>query len=127
MKYLSAAQILLIHSLVIEETGGSHGVRDKHSVFSLEQLPAQSFGGKELYPSPHKKAAVYARSIIMNHPFVDGNKRTGMTSASIFLENNDYQIVAKQGDIEKFALKVVVEKLDIDAIASWFEKNSKKV
>ena len=63
----------------------------------------------------------------MNHPFVDGNKRTGMTSASVFLEDNGYRIIAKEGEIESFALKVISSRLDISAIAEWFKKHSKKM
>src|SRR3989344_877585 len=127
MNYLTPEQILLIHSIIVDETGGSHGVRDMHAVLHLEHLPSQSFGGKELYGGIFQKAAVYARSIAMNHPFIDGNKRTAMTSASVFLENNGYEIKAKEGEIELFAVKMVVEKLDIKEIASWFEKHSQKI
>lgn len=62
----------------------------------------------------------------MHHPFIDGNKRTGMTAASVFLENNGYSIVAKRGAIERFALEIVNQKLDIPAIAAWFKKYSQK-
>ncbi|MEK7115204.1 MAG: type II toxin-antitoxin system death-on-curing family toxin [Patescibacteria group bacterium] len=122
MNYLTKEQILLIHSLIIDETDGMHGVRDRHIILSLENSPKQSFGGKETYPTPFQKAALYARNIILNHPFIDGNKRTGMTTAIIFLENNDFQISIPQGEIEKFALKIVSEKLDIEDIAAWLEK-----
>lgn len=127
MKYLTKEQILLIHSMLIDETGGSHGVRDYHAIFSLEDLPRQSVFGKELYPTIFEKAAVLARNIIMNHPFVDGNKRTGVTAASVFFENNGYEINVKEGEIEAFAVSVVKNRLSIEDIAKWFEKNSKCV
>jgi death-on-curing protein len=126
LKYLSIEQILLIHSLAIDETGGVHGVRDLHAILSLEELPRQKVFGKELYPTIFEKAALYTRNIIMNHPFIDGNKRTGMTAAAVFLENNSYEFVAKEGEIENFALKIVKEKLDVKAIASWLKRHSKK-
>lgn len=127
MKYLTKEQILLIHSIVIDEIGGLHGVRDKYAILSLEATPKQKVFGKELYQTIFFKAAVYARDIIMNHPFVDGNKRTGVMIASVFLENNGYKIIAKEGELEKLALKVVVEKLSLEKIAIWFKKHSKKI
>lgn len=125
MEYLSKEQILLIHSMIIDETGGLHGVRDFHAVLSLEQSVKQSVFGKELFPTVFEKAAVYARDIIMNHMFLDGNKRTGMTVASVFLEVNNFVFKAKDGEIEKFALKVVSERLTISNIATWLEIHSK--
>lgn len=112
--------------MLIDETGGVHGVRDHRVLFSLEQSPRQAVFGKELYPSPFLKAALYARNIIMNHPFMDGNKRTGMTAASVFLENNGYVIEAKPGEIEKFALKIIKQRLGLKNIARWIQKRSKK-
>ncbi|TSC55567.1 MAG: death on curing protein [Parcubacteria group bacterium Greene0714_21] len=124
MRYLTKEQILLIHSMIIDETGGSHGVRDYDAILSLESLPRQSVFGKELYPTLFAKAAVYARNIISGHPFVDGNKRTAMTAASVFLEDNGYKLAAEKGTVEKFALRLIKEKLNIEAIASWFKKNT---
>lgn len=112
--------------MVIDETGGSHGVRDYHAVLSLEVSPRQHVFGKELYPTVFLKAALYAKEIITVHPFLDGNKRTGMGAASIFLENNGYKIIAKEGEIEKFALGIVGKKLDLKKIAAWLKKHSKK-
>jgi len=125
--YLTQKEILLIHSIVIDETGGSHGLRDRHAISTLEDLPRQKFGGHELYKTIFEKAAVYARNIIMGHPFVDGNKRTGMTAASVFLENNGYQITLKKGEVEKFALKIIKDRLEIEAIAKRFKANSRKI
>ena len=127
MKYLTAEDILVIHALIIDETGGSHGLRDRHAILALEHLPRQKFGGHELYKTIFEKAAVYARNIIMGHPFVDGNKRTGMTAASVFLENNGYKIIAKEGEIEKVALKIIKDQLEIEAIAKWFKTHSRKI
>jgi len=127
VQYLTKEQILLIHSMVIDETGGSHGVRDLGAILSLEALPQQSFSGKELYPTLFQKAAVYAYGIIFNHPFVDGNKRCAMTSAAVFLENNGYKVVADEGIIEEFALRIIQDKLDRDAVATWYKQHAKKI
>ncbi len=127
MHYLTKEQILFIHSVIIDETSGSHGVRDMHALLSLVQSPAQKVFGKELYPTIFDKAALYARDIIMNYPFIDGNKRTGITAASVFLENHDYEIIAHEGEFEEFALRIVSEKLEIDVIAGWLKAHSKNL
>ncbi len=121
---MNTEDILLIHSMVLDETGGSHGIREHHALLSLEHSPRQAAFGQELYPTLFLKAAVYAHSIIMYHPFLDGNKRTGMTSSFIFLENNGYGATAAEGEIEKFALEIVRGRLDIRVIAVWFEQHS---
>lgn len=110
MEYLTAEQILLIHSLAIDETGGGHGVRDYHPILTLVDLPRQQVFGQELYPTIFLKAAVYARNIITAHPFIDGNKRTGMLTAVVFLENNEYRFIAPPGAVEQFALRVATER-----------------
>ncbi|MBI2673996.1 MAG: type II toxin-antitoxin system death-on-curing family toxin [Candidatus Zambryskibacteria bacterium] len=113
--------------MVVDETGGSHGIRDHNIILSLENTPNQQVFGKELYPTVFLKAAVYIRNIIMNHPFIDGNKRTGMTSAGVFLEDNGYIITVKEGGIEEFSLRVIDEKLDLNVIAIWLKKHSRKI
>ena len=127
MQYLTAKQILLIHSMIIHETGGLHGVRDRNAILALEDLPGQRVFEKELYPTMFLKAAVYARGIITAHPFFDGNKRTGMTAASVFLESNGYKVLARKGEVEKLALEIIEKKFDLEHIADWFKKNSRKI
>ena len=93
---------------------------------SAAQAPAQAVFGTELYPTIFEKAAVYARDIIMHHAFLDGNKRTGMTAASVFLGDNGYYVSIKRGLLEEMAIRVVTEKLEIPVIAAWFKKYAKK-
>lgn len=126
MNILSVRDILHIHSRIIDETGGSHGVRDLESLKGVVDSINQEFGGKELYPDIHSKAAVYLHRILMNHPFVDGNKRTGVTCASVFLEDNGYVMTTKQGGFEEFAVHVVTEHLEVKEIVQWLEENSKQ-
>lgn len=126
MRYLTAKQILELHSIIIQETGGSHGVRDLDLIASLEKLPKQSFGGKELYPTLFIKAALYTRNIITGHPFIDGNKRTAILVTESFLYENGYQIIVPDGEIEKIALQIIEEKLSLKEISQWLKKHSKK-
>jgi len=113
--------------MVIDETGGMHGVRDSHILSSLEDTPRQKIFGKELYPTLFLKAAVYARNNILFHPFIDGNKRTGMTVALVFLEYNGYKVVAKKGEIKTFALWIIKHKPELEVVAGWFKEHSRKI
>ena len=106
MKYISYEQLLLLHSLVIDETGGLHGVRDQHSLLALVDLSHQKAFGEELYKGIFMKAALYVRNIIKNHPFLDGNKRTALTSALVFLEINDISINDPRGELLEAMLKI---------------------
>lgn len=126
MVYLSAEEILLIHYMLIERYGGSHGTRDIERVKSAAVAPAQEAFGQEQYPSLFLKMAVYARNIIADHPFADGNKRTGIACAVMFLRKNGYDFVAKQGEVEDFAVRIAVEKPGVDEIAAWFKDHSQE-
>ena len=124
MRYLSAEDILEIHSLLIDETGGSHGVRDLGLVQSAASSPLQVVYGKELYVTVYQKAAVYARIITQHHPFLDGNRRTGITAALVFLEDNGFAAKIESGEIEACALSIAAKKFDIEEIAKWLESHT---
>ncbi len=95
MRYLTTSEILELHRLVIERTGGSPGVRDMNLLESATAQPAMVFGGEELYPTFSDKAAALAFSVIMNHPFVDGNKRAGHAAMETFLVLRNYLMVTR--------------------------------
>lgn len=126
MLYLSTEEIVAIHDRVVQETGGSLGVRDKHLLTSLAERPKSSFGGEEQYESVFEKAASLLEALIRYHVFVDGNKRTGLTVAAIFLNMNGYKIkIGIQAGLV-FIDKVAVENLEVNEIALWLKKNSQK-
>lgn len=127
MKYLSVYDILAIHYGIIEETGGSHGVREVGLLASAAERPKMKFGGKDLYPSIFDKTAVYFESLARHHVFIDGNKRTAFAVAVRFLFVNNYEFSASNSEVEKFVLKAVVDKLDLKEIAKWFKKKSRKI
>ena len=85
MQYLSAADIVGVHDRIIEETGGMLGVREENLLQSIAERPKTSFGGVEQFPKFLPKAAVYLESIATYHVFLDGNKRTALTAAAVFL------------------------------------------
>jgi death-on-curing protein len=127
MKWLNLQDLELIHMQIIDVSGGSHGTRDSGRLKSALASMQQSAFGQDLYPTVFDKAAVLARGVISDHPFIDGNKRTGMMSAIVFLNLNKVDTVGiKDKELEDFAVKIAVEKLDVKAISAWFKTNSKK-
>lgn len=126
MNYLTPEQVLFIHYRLIEETGGSHGLRDIGLLQSAIARPMAAFGGDDLYPDIFTKAAALMHSLIKNHPFIDGNKRTAITSSSIFLLRNGFQITASNKELEQFTLEAASTKIEIEKIVKWFKKHSVK-
>ena len=126
MKYLTEEQVLFIHSRLIDETGGVHGVRDLGLLQSAVSRPKATFGSEDLYPDIFHKAAALMESLIKNHPFIDGNKRTAITSAGIFLQRNGYILETAQRELEQFTLSVVTGKASFEDAVKWFRKYSLK-
>ncbi len=125
VKYLSLEEILRLHFQLIEDFGGSHGVRDEGRLMSVVEAPKlEAFGFKQ-YQSIFEKASVYLRNIIGDHPFVDGNKRTAVTVCGIFLRRNDKRLTASQKELEDFTLGLTNKHLEITEIAEWLEANSR--
>lgn len=122
--YLSAQEILVIHALIVDEIGGTHGLRDLHLLQSLVERPKTSFGGKDMHPSIFAKAAVYLESLSQYHVFVDGNKRTSLVVTARFLELNGYRLVADNTEAERFVLHAAQKKFSLEEITQWLEKNS---
>lgn len=124
MWYFDEEQLLLTHYKLIERFGGSHGIRDIKRIKSVLLSPKQEVFGAEQYPDIWLKAAVYIRNIIGDHPFVDGNKRTGMACGLIFLQKNGKHIHLKTGQLEDFAVKIATDKLSVKQIASWLKTHT---
>jgi death on curing protein len=108
----------------IAEIGGAHGVRDLTMLESAIARPQATFGGKDLYSDLFTKAAALLDSLINNHPFVDGNKRTGVTAAALFLRCNGYRLKASHADVEKFTWQVAASRTVLKEIADWFLAHS---
>jgi death on curing protein len=123
-KYLNLEEILRLHFQVIEDFGGSHGVRDEGRLRSVVQAPKQVVFGEEQYPLLFEKAAVYLRNIIGDHPFADGNKRTAITVCGIFMFRNGSNLKADPKDLEFFTIKVATHHLKINEIAAWLDLHS---
>ncbi len=127
MKYLTTANVLLLHNMAIDATGGSHGLRDLGLLESAIARPQSGFGNEELYPIIFLKAGALIHSLLRNHAFVDGNKRTSMFAAMTFLELNRYVFTAGQKKVVEFALKVENDKLSVEEIAEWLKKHTNSI
>jgi len=124
MRYLTPEQVLFIHARLIAETGGAHGVRDLGLLESAVSRPQAVFEGVELYPDVLQKAAALLESLINNHPFVDGNKRTGITAAAMFLQVNNYSLTVSNRELESFVLSIASGEQTFDSIVEWLKINS---
>jgi len=125
MNYLTEQEILVIHSEIIDITGGSHGVRDIGLLISITNKPKMKFGGKVLYKTIFDKAATYLESLINFHVFIDGNKRTAITATARFLHKNGYELKVKNKKMELFVLSIIKKKPELNEISKWIKKNSK--
>ncbi|MEP4533487.1 MAG: type II toxin-antitoxin system death-on-curing family toxin [Cyclobacteriaceae bacterium] len=122
---ISEKEVLEIHNILIERFGGANGVRDKELLDSALNRPYQTFDGKPLYPRPIDKAAAILESIVKNHPFADGNKRTGYVLARLLLLKEGQDIYAEQEQKYQFVILVSTGEVSFDEIREWFEKNSR--
>ncbi|HKU18013.1 MAG TPA: type II toxin-antitoxin system death-on-curing family toxin [Candidatus Saccharimonadales bacterium] len=124
MTTLSLEQLLELHALVVEATGGSMGLRDLGRLEAAVATQTQNVFDEELYPSIIDKAAAMIRGIIADHPFVDGNKRTAMLAGLSLLQINAIRFIAQPGEIEDFAVKVATDRLDVPAICAWLHNHT---
>lgn len=127
IKYLSVARVLYIHDRMVKLFGGSQGVRDLGLLESAVYRPQASFDRKDLYIETFDKAAALLQSLLKNHPFVDGNKRTALTSAGIFLKINGYSLVNAHEEEVNFAIKVDNAHLSLEQISKWLKDHSRRV
>ncbi len=126
VKYLTTPQVLAIHDQMVKRFGGSHGVRDIGLIESAVERPRMTFDGKDLYPDIFLKAAALMHSLLKNHAFVDGNKRTAYSSCGIFLKLNRYKLENMHKRSLEFAMNVENNSLALEEIAKWLKKHSKE-
>lgn len=123
MKFIDIGECIIIHDKMIEVGGGRPGVADYRLLHSSVERPKATFAGKSLYPTIWLKAAALMHSLVKNHPFNDGNKRSAFFSTMRFLAVNGYELHAKTKDIVEFGVSVDVKNLSLEVIAEWFKKH----
>jgi len=122
--FLDIGQVLRIHLSMIERYGGEEGVRDIGLLHSALAMPQASFGGEPLHNDLFEMAAAYLYHIVQNHPFVDGNKRTGAAAALVFLAMNDVSIEADEEGLVALTLAVARGETGKTEIARFFRKRA---
>ncbi|MFN2137726.1 MAG: type II toxin-antitoxin system death-on-curing family toxin [Candidatus Promineifilaceae bacterium] len=127
MDYLSLTEILLIHARLVQQTGGAEGVRDLTLLESAVARPKAIFGGENLYPDLWEKAAELMESLIQNHPFVDGNKRSGLAAAGIMLERNGYRFTADNDQVFDLTMSVARGDMRHKKITRWLEESCERL
>ena len=124
--YLSAAQVLHLHEKLIGPFGGAKVLRDAGSLESTVARPQLTFGGEDLYPDAATKAAALMHSLVMNHPFVDGNKRLGAMAMELFLLVNSLALDAVDEEIVAVTLAVARGEVEAEALAIWLRQRGRR-
>jgi death-on-curing protein len=119
MRYLSLLEILELHEAVISETGGARGIRDMGALESALNQPRLTFDQTDLYPDLISKATALCFSLVMNHPFVDGNKRIGHAAMETFLILDGCEIEATVAEQEQIILDLASGKLTREVFTTW--------
>ena len=119
MKRLSKKQIIMLHSQLIQQTGGSDGVRDYNLLDSALETPFQSFGGEDLYYTLQAKAARLGYGLIKNHCMIDGNKRIGTHAMLVFLALNGIELSYTQKELYETILNVAAGNITYEGLLEW--------
>jgi len=119
MRYLTLGEVVALHRRLMATTGGTSGIRDLGLLESALAQPRASFGGDDLYPGVIDKAAALGFSLVMGHPFVDGNKRTGHAAMETFLVLNGYELNAPVDEQERVMFELAAGELSRDNFLSW--------
>ncbi len=123
MRYLAINQVLEIYHQVMQQSGGLIGIRDLGALESAVAQPRVTFGGEELYPTIVNKASALGFSLIQNHPFVDGNKRTGHAAMETFLVMNGYVIDATVDEQVQVILQMASGEIKRDGFTNWLREH----
>lgn len=125
--YLSAQQVKDLHRSQLARYGGLGGVRDSGALDAAIARPQMTFGGEDLYQDVAAKAAALLHSLVLNHPFVDGNKRVGAHAAVLFLLFNGIELTASPAMLADVTLASACGELSAEALAIWFRQRSRPI
>jgi death-on-curing protein len=126
IEYLSLEQVLALHAFQIRRYGDRAGLRDRGAVESAVARPQTTFGGEDLYPEMFDKAAALMHSLVMNHPFVDGNERVGAHAALLFLLANGCQPLFRPAELTEVTLNVARGQMEAEALAIWLKQRTSR-
>lgn len=122
IEYLAVAQILALHAEQIGRYGGGTGLRDRGLLEAAVARPAMTFGGEDLYEDLASKAAALMHSLVLNHPFMDGNKRVAAHAALLFVALNGQDVLTSSAELVDLTLAAAEGKVAVEALAIWFRQ-----
>lgn len=127
MRYLTLAEVLELHRLTVLQSGGGSGIRDMGGIESAVAQPQMKFGGQELYPTIESKASAICFSLVMNHPFIDGNKRVGHAAMETFLVLNGFELKTDIDDSEQVILRLAAGQLTRVELLNWVASKLQRI
>jgi len=119
MRYLTLDEVVELHHLALEQSGGATGIRDLGALESAVVQPLMAFGGQDLYPTVVEKGAALAFSLVRNHPFMDGNKRAGHAALETFLVLNGFEVNASVDEQEQVILDLAAGRMQREEFTEW--------
>lgn len=131
MEYIRKSDVILINRLTIEDVGGNfippyNFLHEENLDYLIEAVQAEMFGSP-LYPEIYHKAGLYMYNIIANHIFQDGNKRTGLEVALLFLQLNGYDLIIEDDTLTQFTLSIASGELSLEEVQNWFATHIQKI
>ncbi|MBD2519071.1 type II toxin-antitoxin system death-on-curing family toxin [Nostoc sp. FACHB-973] len=120
-KFLTISQVLHIHQRQIQKFGGTSGVRDEGLLDSALAQPQATFGGELLHRTIGEQAAAYLYHLAMNHPFIDGNKRTAFAIMNTFITLNGYSLNLSQEQAYNLVIQVVQREISKEELSAFLE------
>ena len=123
MIWISAEDVILIHSRVIEGSGGLDGLRDRDGLEAAISAPMQTFDGKELYPTDLEKIARLGFGLASNHAFVDGNKRIGAMMTQLLLKWNGYDLTLRSGELADMFIAIADGTAKEKDLLNWISRH----
>ena len=123
IRYLTLEEVLELHRLILQQSGGLGGVRDLGGLESALAQPRMTFDDQELYPTLAEKAAALGFSMVCNHPFMDGNKRVGHAAMETFLVLNGWELAATVDEQEQEILQLAAGRLRREEFTAWVQSH----
>ncbi len=127
MRHLTLGEVVRLHQMLLEQSGGAPGIRDLGLLDSALAQPKATFDGRDLHPTVFDKAAALCTSLVQNHPFVDGNKRVGHAAMSTLLLLNGLEITATVEEQEELMLALAAGERRRADVVTWLQEHTKKV
>ena len=119
MIWVNVEDVVMIHSRIIEATGGLDGIRDKDGLAAAIAAPLQSFGGEDLFPTVIEKIARLGYGLAANHAFIDGNKRIGAMMMQLLLKWNGYRLNLQADELADMFISIADGEADERDLFKW--------